>query len=93
MFLFGQNHSGDGKNDYKALGKAGVTIINKMGGKQQKDPNVSSTAQKILVLYRSKQETLITSPIGTEGEQFTFDIQNETYGCFYTVGRNQQKVR
>lgn len=93
VFLFDPNNVGDdGKSSYKALGKAGITIINKPAATPNPDSNASNTSsnQKVLVLYRSKQETLAAAPIA--GEQFVFDIQNETYGCFYTLGKTQQKV-
>ena len=94
VFLFGESNANEGSSEYKALGKAGITVINSVGAAQHKNPNSSghiSSVQKMLVLYRSKKETLITSHIA--GAQFVFDIQNENYGCFYTNGRNQQKVR
>ena len=93
VFLFDPNNSGDdGKSGYKALGKAGITIINKPAATPKPDSNASNNIsnQKVLVLYRSKQETLAAAPI--LGEKFVFDIQNETYGCFYTLGKTQQKV-
>ena len=93
MFLFDPNNSVDGKSSYKPLGKAGLTIINKPAATQKLDSNrpKENSNQKVLVLYRSKQDTLTAAPIA--GEKFVFDIQNETYGCFYTLGKNQQKVK
>lgn len=91
MYLFDPT-SGGGKAGYKPLGKSGVTVINKPIGAQNKEPNSSADTivQKVLILYRSKQETLAAAPI--VGDKFIFDIQNETYGCFYTLGKYQQKV-
>ena len=93
VFLFDPNVSADaGKSSYKALGKAGVAIINKPPATPKLDANAITNVsnQKVLVLYRSKQETLAAAPIA--GEKFVFDIQNQTYGCFYTLGKTQQKV-
>ena len=93
VFLFGQSKSLDGESDYKSLGKAGVTIVSKGRVAQKSEgatSSVDSNHQKILVLYRSKQETLVTLPI--TGQTFIFNIQNDKYGCFYTTGGNQQKV-
>ena len=63
-------------------------MIDKPGGTPKERSSTSN--QKVLVLYRSKQETLAAAPI--IGGKFIFDIQNETYGCFYTLGKTQQKV-
>ena len=56
---------------YKPAGRAGVTIA----------PAKSDEGhgQHLLVLYRSKQETLATVPIG---DKLSFDCQSATYGTF-----------
>ena len=89
VYLFDPISDG-GKSGYKPLGKSGVTVINKPGSAQNIDSSADNIIQKVLILYRSKQETLAAAPI--VGEKFIFDIQNETYGCFYTLGKSQQKV-
>ena len=88
VFLFDPTASNGGNTGYKPLGKSGVTVIDKPGGTPKERSSTSN--QKVLVLYRSKQETLAAAPI--IGGKFIFDIQNETYGCFYTLGKTQQKV-
>ena len=88
VYLFDPTAVNGGNSGYKPLGKSGVTVIDKASGPQKIESNTSN--QKVLILYRSKQETLAAAPI--VGGKFIFDIQNETYGCFYTLGKNQQKV-
>lgn len=93
VFLYDNSDAGDSKKEYKALGKAGITVIDSPGGSQQIDVSASSSIismRKMVVLYRSKKETLMTCPI--QDEKFIFDIQNETYGCLYSFGRNKQTV-
>ena len=86
VYLFDPTAVNGGNSGYKPLGKSGVTVIDKPT--QKMETNISN--QKILILYRSKQETLAAAPI--IGGKFIFDIQNETYGCFYTLGKHQQNV-
>ena len=86
VYLFDPTAVNGGNSGYKPLGKSGVTVIDKPT--QKMETNVFN--QKVLILYRSKQETLAAAPI--IGGKFIFEIQNETYGCFYTLGKNQQKV-
>ena len=88
VFLFDPMAANGGNSAYKPLGKSGVTVIDKPSGTPKTESTPSN--QKVLILYRSKQETLAAAPI--IGGKFIFDIQNETYGCFYTLGKNQQKV-